>query len=562
MTDLVALAQSQIKTILAKSCEKAAIAGELTAVPSFDISVEIPKDLSHGDFSSNAAMQMTKLQKMPPRKIADILISYADLENTYFEKIEAAGPGFLNFTLKKEWFWAVNPAISKGQDNYGRVDIGNGKKVMVEFVSANPTGPMHMGNARGGALGDCLASVLDFAGYAVTREFYVNDAGNQIEKFGNSLEARYLQIYDASIAFPEDGYHGDDITEHAQNYAKQYGDKLLALSSEERKKELVAFALPQNIEKIKSDMERYRIQFDVWFHESSLYQDNEVDETIAFLKQSGLTYEKEGALWLKSTEFGCEKDDVLIRANGFPTYFAADIAYHRNKFVTRGFDQVIDIWGADHHGHIARMKGAMQALGIAPERLTVLTMQLVRLMQGGEIVRMSKRSGKSVTLSDLLDETSIDAARFFFNMRQAASHLDFDLDLAVSQSSENPVYYVQYAHARICSIIRNLEQEGVSVPALDAVDVTLLLQKEEIELMRHLCYLPNEIRVSAETLEPSRLTRYLIDLASYFHSFYNACRVKCEDEALMLARLHLCDNVRIVMKNVLTLIGIDAPEKM
>lgn len=564
MVNPVDIAIKQIQTIIENAYKLSAEQGKLLSVDGLKVNVETPNDIANGDFSSNIAMQTTKIQKKAPKIIAEQLVSNMELADTYIKKVEVAGPGFINFYLSDSWFTDVNRLIYKYKNDYGRTDYGKGKKVMIEFVSANPTGPMHMGNARGGALGDCLASVMDFAGFDVTREFYVNDAGNQIEKFGYSLEARYMQkiLGEENFEFPEDGYHGDDIKEHAENYAKLYGNKLADVTPEERRKALVEYALPINISAIKADIERYRINFDVWFRESELYKNGEVDETLEILKNNGLTYEKEGAIWFKSTEFGCEKDDVLVRNNGIPTYMAADIAYHRNKFKTRGFDTVIDIWGADHHGHIARLKGAMQAVGLNPDNLEVIIMQLVRLMSGNQVVRMSKRSGKSITLRDLLDETSVDAARYFFNARQASSHLDFDLDLAVTNSSENPVYYVQYAHARICSIIRLLKEEGITVDDIDGVDLTLLKAKEEIDIMRHLCYLPEEIKNCAKNREPSRLTRYLTELAAFFHSFYNACRVRCDDQNLMKARIVLCKSVLTVMKNVLTLIGIEAPEKM
>lgn len=435
---------------------------------------------------------------------------------------------------------------------------------MVEFVSANPTGPMHMGNARGGALGDCLAAVLDWAGYDVTREFYINDAGNQIEKFANSLNARYLQHYlgEDAVAFPEDGYQGGDITEHARAFAKINGDKYVNEDEQVRKDALVAYALEKNIDALKSDLEKYRIYYDVWFRESELHKSGAVAETIELFKKSGHTYEQDGALWFKSTDFGEEKDNVLVRENGIPTYFAADVAYHRNKIEQRGFDKAIDIWGADHHGHVARMHNALKAIGIESDKLHVIIMQLVRLMQEGEIVRMSKRTGKAVTLSDLLEDTSVDAARFFFNMRQADSHMVFDLDLAVSESSENPVYYVQYAHARMCSILSLLKEEGVEVKPADALDLSMLKEEQEKELLKKLCDLPEEIKTAALTYEPSRLTRYCIDLAAMFHTFYSHCHVRQDNKALMDVRLKLVDSVRIVLENVLSMLSISAPERM
>ncbi len=531
-------------------------------IPQFTI--ENPKDRSHGDYAVNTAMMLAKAAKSNPRAIAENIVANLDSEAIGAEKIEIAGPGFINFYLDKSYLYNVLEEIEKEGTSYGNVNVADGKRVVVEFVSANPTGPMHMGNARGGALGDTLSNVLSRAGWDVTKEFYINDAGAQIDKFGRSLDARYIQILkgEDAVEFPEDGYQGEDIRVHAQNYINKYGDILLDKEEQERKDALVAYALPLNIAALKETLTRYGINYDVWFYESTLHNGGSVTETLEKLKASNITYEKDGALWIKSTEFGAEKDDVLVRANGIPTYFAADIAYHRNKLEERNFDLAINIWGADHHGHIARMKGAMEAVGISGDKLDVLVIQLVRLMRNGEIARMSKRTGKMITLADLIDEIGIDAARFFFNMRAAGSHMDFDLDLAVSQTNENPVFYVQYAHARISAIIRLLEENGVKVPAYSDIDAGLLNKKEELELLEVLAKLPDEIRASAESFDPSNLTHYLIDVASHFHSFYNACRVRDEEENLMRARLKLIESCRTVIKNVLDILGVSAPEKM
>lgn len=558
MNDII----KHIKDQIAEITRKALL--EIKVDVAVDVEIEIPKDKSHGDFSINTAMKLTKLLKMPPRDIAKALTDAFVFDGTYIEKCEIAGPGFINFYLKSDWLYDGLRLIDKMGDDYGKINVGEGKKVMVEFVSANPTGPMHMGNARGGALGDGIASVLEAAGYDVTREFYINDAGAQIEKFGKSLEARYMQIYkgEDGFPFPEDGYMGGDIKVHAKNYADENGDKLLSVPSEERRKTLVDYALPINIANLKRDLEKYRINYDIWFPESTIHANGEVAQTIELLKKSGLTYEKDDALWLKTTEFGSEKDEVLIRANGIPTYFAVDIAYHRNKFEMRGFDKVINIWGADHHGHVARMEGAMDAIGCDSKKLKVVIMQLVRLIKDGDVARMSKRTGEMITLSDLIDEIGVDAARFFFNLRQAGSHLEFDLDLAVAQNNDNPVFYVQYAHARICSILRNLEKEGITTDAIDNVSLNLLSTKEEIELITKLNSFPQEIEVAAATLEPSKLTRYLLDLAALFHSFYNSCRVKGEEQQLLKARLTLVSLTKTVIKNTLNILKINAPEKM
>ncbi len=537
--------------------------GALDKVDEYEICLEEPRDKANGDYSTNIAMMLTKKLRKAPRMIADAIVANIKTGGK-IEKCEVAGAGFINFYLADSWLYPVIEAIETQGNDYGKSDMGKGQKYMVEFVSANPTGPMHMGNARGGALGDCLAELLKWAGYDVTREFYINDAGNQIEKFANSLNARYLQIYlgEDAVEFPEDGYQGIDIKEHAAAFAKINGDKYVNAPEQERKDALVAYALEINIDALKSDLEKYRIFYDVWFRESELHNSGAVMEVVEQFKKSGHTYEKDGALWFKATDFGEEKDDVLVRANGIPTYFTADVAYHKNKIETRGFDKSINIWGADHYGHVARMKKALGAIGIDSTKLDVIIMQLVRLMQDGEIVRMSKRTGKAVTLSDLLEDTSVDAARFFFNMRQADSHMVFDLDLAVAETSENPVYYVQYAHARMCSIISLLEEEGVKVKKADELDLSLLSEPQEKDLLKKLCDLPEEIKSAALVYEPSRLTRYCIDLASLFHAFYNSCHVRQENKALMEARLKLVDSVRIVLKNVLSMLAIDAPERM
>lgn len=559
MANTIALKKKQIYAAVAETAKKAYPEAE---IPEFTL--EKPKDTSHGDYAVNIAMLMSRTLHMPPREIAVSIEKNIDKEAVGAEKVEIAGPGFINFYLDKSYLYNVISEIEKEGDLYGNVDCGKGKSVVVEFVSANPTGPMHMGNARGGALGDTLGNVLSSAGWKVTKEFYINDAGAQIDKFGRSLSARYIQLLkgEDAIEFPEDGYQGDDIRVHAQNYIDKFGDMLLSKSEEERKEALVSYALPLNIAALKKTLAEYGINYDVWFSESSLHNDGKVAQTLELLKKSGITYEKEGALWIRSTDFGAEKDDVLVRANGIPTYFAADIAYHRNKLEERGFDMAINIWGADHHGHIARMKGAMEAVGISGDRLKVLVIQLVRLMRNGEIARMSKRTGKMITLADLIEEIGVDAARFFFNMRAAGSHMDFDLDLAVSQSNENPVFYVQYAHARICSIIRILKESGVSADTAQNIDLSLLKTPEEFALLEILARLPEEIESAAQNFEPSNLTHYLIDVASHFHSFYNACRVRDEEENLMHARLKLVDSTRIVIKNVLDILGVSAPEKM
>ena len=555
----IADAQKQLDTLIRTAYAKAFPGKEMR-----DFIIEIPKDTSHGDFASNAAMVNAKNAGKAPRDIAAALLEAMDFTGSYFVAAETAGPGFMNFRLGQNWFSdSVQSVLDCGAD-YGRSDYGHGEKVMVEFVSANPTGPMHMGNARGGAIGDCLASALDFAGYEVCREFYINDAGNQIVKFGKSLEARYLQLYlgEDAVEFPEDGYQGEDIKVRAKEFADLHGDKYVNAPSEERTQALIDYALPANVEGLRRDLEKYRIQYDVWFSEKSLHESGAVMDVVKLLSDRGMTYEKDGAVWYKATEFGAEKDEVLVRANGIPTYFTADIAYHYNKFAVRGFDRVIDVWGADHHGHVARMKGSMDAIGLDGSKLDVVLMQLVRLMKDGQPFKMSKRTGKAITLTDLLEEIPIDAARFFFNMREPNSTLDFDLDLAVEETSQNPVYYVQYAHARICSILKNLAAEGISPRPVTAAELDLLTTSEEKELIRKLATLPEEIIGAAKNYDPARLTHYVIDTATLFHKFYNACRVKGEEEPLMQARLALCMATRIVIENGLGLLKITAPESM
>lgn len=564
MTNIIENIREQIRNVVKKALAAATEKGLLPGIIIEDVFIETPKEKEHGDFSTNIAMVLAKQAKRAPVQIASVLIDNMDFTDTYIQRAECAGPGFINFFLGTTWLYDTLKIISREGDDYGRIDIGRGKKVMVEFVSANPTGPLHMGNARGGALGDCIASVLQAAGYDVTREYYVNDAGNQIEKFGISLEARYIQLLkgEDAVEFPEDGYQGEDIIDHMRDYIEEYGDRLLDADPETRRRELVNYALPRNLERIRKGLEAYGINYDVWFSEQSLYDSGEFDETIDYLKGKGLLYEKDGAQWFRATDFGAEKDEVMIRSNGIPTYYASDIAYHRNKFIKRGFDWVINLWGADHHGHVARMKAAVAAVGVDPARLDVVLFQLVRLFKNGEIARMSKRTGRAISLDDLLEEVGRDAARFFFNMKAAGSHLDFDLDLAVKQSNENPVYYVQYAHARICSMLRLLEGEGISVPPVEEVDLALLSTPEELELIKKLAEYPDEIRIAAQTLEPSRLTRYVTDVASLFHSFYTECRVKGEEERLMKARLLLVSATKTVIKNVLDILSINAPERM
>ena len=563
MISVAANTQQQLKDIIRAAFDAAREAGEIPDAPPAEFTVEVPADTAKGDFATNAAMVNARTFRMAPQKLAAILAARMDLSALPVDRCQVAGPGFINFFVTPGWYVdQVKDILEKGPD-YGRSSYGGGQKVMVEFVSANPTGPMHMGNARGGAIGDVLAAALDWSGHDTIREFYVNDAGNQIEKFGKSLSARYRQLFlgEEAVEFPEDGYHGEDIKDHAKAYAEAHGDSLMALTEEERKAALVAYALPQNIEALKRDLSTYRIDFDVWFLESQLHPDA-INAVIQKLEEKGAIYRQDGAVWYKATGFGGEKDEVLVRQNGIPTYFAADIAYHYNKFAVRGYQRVINIWGADHHGHVARLKGAMDAIGLDGSRLDIVLMQLVRLMKDGEPYRMSKRSGRSITLANLIEEIPIDAARYFFNMREPGSSFDFDLDLAVKEQSDNPVYYVQYAHARICSILKNLAAEGIVPRTPGDGELELLSTPEERELIRRLGRLPQEIIDTARDYDPARLTRYVYDVATLFHKFYNTCRVKGEEDSLQQARLALCTATRTVIANVLGLLKISAPEVM
>ena len=580
MINMVQNAKDQAAALAMAAYQAAVADGTLPQAEVKTAPVEIPKDTANGDFTTTFALAASKALRQPPRNIAQALLDHMDLAGSYFASAEIAGPGFLNFRLNDSWYAAVCEAVESEGAGYGTADHLKGQKIMVEFVSANPTGPMHMGNARGGVLGDTLASVLAACGADVTREFYVNDAGHQIDKFAHSIEARYLQIIrgEDAVPFPEDGYQGEDIKDLARAYYEKNGDKLLDVPEAERQEALAQFGLSINLPKMKTDLERYKIHYDNWFYESSLHESGYVKETVDLLAERGWTYEKDGALWLRTADILRDhyrrqgkkeadiekldlKDDVLRRANGFYTYFAADIAYHRNKFA-RGFDTCIDVWGADHHGHVARMKGAMDAVGLKGDHLQVVLIQLVRLMRDGEVVRMSKRSGKAIQLADLLDEVPVDAARFFFNLREAGTRMDFDLDLAIEQSASNPVYYVQYAHARICSIFKALAADGVVSRPCSGEELRLLAEPEEKELIRHLAAYTGEIVAAAKAYDPARITRYCMELATLFHKFYNACRVKGTEEPLMQARLALCSATRLTLRNALSLLKIDAPEAM
>lgn len=563
MSKIVKKTEIELKNIIEQAVKKAVSNGALPEAEMPQFNIEKPANKDNGDYSTNVAMAGARAFKKAPRIIAEAIASCIDLDGTAFDRVEIAGPGFMNFFLSQQFYSNVLKDVFSCGKDYGKSDYGQGKRVLVEFVSANPTGPMHIGNARGGAIGDCLASVLDWAGFSVNREFYVNDAGNQIEKFATSLEVRYLQHYDPSVELPEDAYHGQDIVEHAENFIKEYGEKYVNADSKERRKALVDFALPKNIAGLERDLGRYRITYDKWFRESTLHNDGSVQKVIDALKEKGVTYEQDGALWFKASEYGNDKDIVLVRANGLPTYIVPDIAYHYNKLVTRGYDKAIDVLGADHHGYVPRMKAALTALGLDASRLDCVIMQMVRLVREGETIKLSKRSGKAITLNTLIDEVPLDAARFFFNLREPNSHFDFDLELAAKQSSENPVYYVQYAHARICSIIKKAQEQGVELKTPSDDELALLNSKEEKDLIRHLSLLTDEIVSAAKSYDPAKITHYVIELATLFHKFYNAQRVMLDDnEGLMQARLFLCKAVKDTIYNILTMLKITAPEVM
>ena len=571
-------AMDEARKLLTSAVKAAIDKGLLPEADLPDFIVEVPGDNKNGDIASNLALAGARAFHAAPRKIAEAITSCLCIEGSLFQKVEIAGPGFINLFLSPAYFSGVVAAAVTNPE-YGRTDFGQSKKMNVEFVSANPTGPMHLGNARGGALGDCLAAVLDWAGYDVTREFLINDAGNQIIKFGKSLSARYLQIFrgEEAVPFPEDGYQGEDIKVRAAQFAEEVGDKYVDAPAEELQKSITAFALPKNVQGLKDDLGKYRIAYDVWFSETTLHESGAVKAVVDKLTEMGATYEKDGAIWYRSTKYSAkygvnrkknedgeeeEKDEVLVRANGVPTYFAADIAYHYNKFAVRGFDRAIDVWGADHHGHVARMKGALDAIGLDGEKLDVVLMQLVRLVRDGQPVRMSKRTGKAITLTDLLDEVPIDSARFFFNLREPGSQMEFDLDLAVQEDSANPVYYVQYAHARICSILKKMAEEGIAFKGLEGCELSLLTEPTERELIRHIGNFAAEIVSAAKSYDPARITRYVIDLATLYHKFYNACRVKDAGDALCQARLALCMATKNVLCSVLSMFKISIPESM
>ncbi|MDD2233374.1 MAG: arginine--tRNA ligase [Desulfitobacteriaceae bacterium] len=555
--------KEQIFQAIAAAAETAKANGELNYESLPEYVLEEPREKQHGDLATNLAMVLTKQARRLPRDIALVLIRNLDTTGTWIERSELAGPGFINFYLDPDWLAEVIPEVLSQGEKYGQVNLGAGQKVQVEFVSANPTGLLHMGNARGAALGDSLASLLAMAGYEVSREFYINDAGNQIENFALSLEARYLQQSGQDVPFPEEGYHGEDLIQTVKDLILKVGDKYLSVDPVLRREFLTRYALEEKMGHIRETLKDFGVEYDNWFSEQTLHDSGIVRSTMEDLEKLGYLYEKEGAMWFKSALFGDEKDEVVVRSNGTPTYFSVDIAYHRNKF-QRGFVRVINIWGADHHGHVARMKGAMQALGYNPDSLQIILMQLVRLIQNGELIRMSKRSGHYVTLRELMDEVGKDAARFFFLMRDPDSTVEFDLDLAKSQSADNPVYYVQYAHARLCSILRQVQESGADILPVSSDEIFKLLlnSPEERCLLKKLADLPGEVYLAARLMEPHRLARYVLDLAGLFHTFYNSQRVLVDDDNLRRARIALVLAIKQVLVNVLRILGVSAPERM
>ena len=562
MKNTVKTAEAQILTLVSAAIRAAIRDGALPEAELVPFKVEVPADKQNGDYATNAAMAHARAFRMPPMRIAGAILERLDLQGSYFSHCEAAGAGFLNFTLAPSFYADVLCEVKEAGENYGHIDLYTGKRALVEFVSANPTGPMHVGNARGGAIGDSLAELLTWAGYETEREFYINDGGNQIEKFGLSLDIRYRQHFGDPVEMPEDSYHGQDIVEHAEKFAELYGDRYLGVPEAERRRALVEYALPLNIAGLERDLLKYKIRYDTWFRESALHESGAAKAVVELLTARGYTYEQDGALWFRAEQFGCDKDFVLRRSNGFYTYIVPDIAYHYNKLCIRNFDIAIDVLGADHHGYVPRLKAALTALGIDADRLKIVLMQMVNLMQDGKPVKLSKRSGKAITLVTLLDEMPIDAARFFFNLREANTHCDIDLELAVEQSAQNPVYYCQYAHARICSIFRKLEANGYAYGGFTPEQALLLEEPEERELIRFIAALPAETETGARELDPSRMTRYAVELATLFHKFYNACRCDVQNADLKAARLGLCACTRTVLANVLGLLKVDAPSEM
>jgi arginyl-tRNA synthetase len=553
----------------------ATAAGELALAELPPVTLEVPPDTQFGDYASNVALTLARQVRMPPREVAQRIAAHilpGEVEEStrgvdpsltagLIERVEVAGAGFLNFYLRPDWLHAILRGIHDRGEAYGRSDLGHGEAVQVEYVSANPTGPLSVPHGRGGAVGDVLASLLDWAGYRVSREFYVNDAGGQIERFGRSVEARFLQLLGRDVPVPEDGYHGDYVRELAARILEREGAGLADLPEAERLERFMRLGRDEMLAEQKATLERFGVHFDAWYLESDLHRSGKVEEVIRLLTERGDTYEADGALWLRSTAFGDDKDRPLLRSNGKPTYIAPDLAYHLDKF-RRGFNRVIDVWGPDHHGYIARTKAGIQALGYRSDQLDILIFQHVRLYLNGEMRVGSKRAGDIIPLDDVIDEVGKDAARFFYLMRTANSPLDFDLDLAKREAPENPVYYVQYAHARVCSILREAVERQVPIPDAATADLSVLTHPAELAMIRKLADFPDEVQGAAETREPHRMTRYAQDLASTFHAFYRDCWVLGQEPAVTAGRLVIVGACRIVLRNVLTILGVSAPESM
>ncbi|WAA12208.1 arginine--tRNA ligase [Fervidibacillus halotolerans] len=555
--NIVASIQQQLKDEIQKAIERAKLAS-VDEIP--DIILEVPKEKIHGDYSTNIAMQLAKIAKNAPRRIAEGIVQQFDQKKVYVEKIEIAGPGFINFFMDNRYLTDLIPTILKESSKYGHSNYGKGEKIQVEFVSANPTGDLHLGHARGAAVGDSLCNILDAAGFDVTREYYINDAGNQIHNLALSVEARYFQALGIEKDLPEDGYYGEDIVQIGKRLAEEFKDELVHKDEEERYQFFRSYGLKYEMDKLKKDLEDFRVLFDVWYSETSLYEEGKIEEVLSFLRNKGQIYDKDGAVWLRSTQYGDDKDRVLVKSDGSYTYLTPDLAYHKNKF-ERGFSKVINIWGADHHGYITRMKAGLEAMGFDPNDLEVIILQMVQLYKNGEKMKMSKRTGKAVTMRELVEEVGLDAVRYHFAMRNPDTHLDFDLDLAVSKSNENPVYYAQYAHARSCSILRQSEEKGIEISA--DTDFSPICETKEYDLLKKLGEFPQAVIEAAEKRAPNRITNYIHDLSSAFHSFYNAVKVLDENNLeATKARLALVKATQITLKNALSLVGVEAPEKM
>ena len=553
--DIKQILAAAIKAAAQKAIDEGTVkGGELP-----EVLLEVPPQKEFGDFATNFAMQSARALKCNPRMIAQAVVN--NLDCAYVEKMEIAGPGFINFYLKQDWMYDMLAGIIAEGENYGNLVSDCKEKIQVEYVSANPTGPLHVGHGRGAAVGSALANLMKAAGMNVSREYYINDAGNQINNLAASVNARYLEQLGQTVEFPENGYHGHDIIETAERIVRIYGDRFLNMSEEERLKEFRTIALKEKLAALKEDLEAFNVTYDEWFSEQTLHDANAIKNACDLLTERGYLYEEGGALWLKATEYGDDKDRVVIRDNGIPTYFAADIAYHQDKYA-RGFDRVINLWGADHHGYIARMKAAVGALGYHPDQLEVLILQMVSLYRNGELVKMSKRTGQSVTLNELIEEVGTDAARFFFVMRSIDSQLDFDLTLATEKSNENPVYYIQYAHARICSIMRQLDEAGIVVMPATEAKLNTLTEASELELIKKLGEYPEMLAGAAKERAVHRVAHYVHDLAGLFHSFYNQCRILGVDSDLQQARIALVKTVGHVIRHALGILGVSAPERM